>query len=145
MDPKYFGFNPPFLVNGNILPLQVGDRIIKNDLIQLLLTSPGERAFRPTFGTLLPNFLFQLSDDISIEELRNDILNKIELFENRIAVNTVDIRVTDNNTVTVTIVGQISTSANRQLIVELDLPRENIDAETTQTQQRATQAAPRAV
>ena len=70
-----FGFNPPFL-NGpqNVFSRQEDARLVKNDILQYLRTTPGERKYRPTFGTrlrrtvfenLLPNDLAALQSDIS--------------------------------------------------------------------------------
>jgi hypothetical protein len=50
--PIWFGFNPPFIGGQQkVMSRQEDLRLIKNDLLQLLLTVPGERVHRPTFGS----------------------------------------------------------------------------------------------
>ncbi len=41
------------------------DEHVKGEIIQLLLTAPGERAFLPTFGGGLRRLVFQGNDDVS--------------------------------------------------------------------------------
>ena len=48
----YFGQNPPFVGGAEkVLSRQEDIRLIKNDILQLIMTSPGERVHRPNFGT----------------------------------------------------------------------------------------------
>lgn len=81
----YFGFNPPF-VGGQqkYLSRQEDERLIKNDILQLLLTIPGERVMRPDFGVNLRNVVFEQLDDITLDSLRDDIISAINLNEPRI-------------------------------------------------------------
>ena len=66
-----YGFNPPFIGGpNNVLSRQEDQQLIKNDLLQLLLTSPGERAYRPTFGTAIRSTVFEQLDNVSLHEPR---------------------------------------------------------------------------
>jgi phage baseplate assembly protein W len=67
---------------------------IKSNLINLLLTSRGERIMNPLFGTGLRDFLFEGITDFNIENLRLDLINSINLFIPEISV--VDINVNSN-------------------------------------------------
>lgn len=83
----YYGFNPPF-VGGQqkYFSRQEDERLIKNDLLQLLLTIPGERVMRPDFGVNLRNVVFEQLDDITIQILREEIVVAIRRYEPRINV-----------------------------------------------------------
>ncbi len=87
----FYGYNPPF-VGGpqNILSRQEDDRLIKNDLLQLLLTVPGERVMRPDFGVPLRTFVFEQLVDGDITALDEAITTAITTFEPR--VNIVDLQ-----------------------------------------------------
>lgn len=82
---NYYGFNPPFFGGSSgILSRQENERLIKNDLLQLLLTLPGERVMLPTFGTALRSFVFEQFDEATLEMLRMNIINAISLNEARV-------------------------------------------------------------
>ena len=109
MKYQYYGYNLPFLGGSqNILSMQVDERLIKNDLIQLLLTSPGERVMRPDFGTMLRGFLFENIDDPgALSTLRENIITQITKYEQRVTIN--DITITGNSaTHKITVVVNVS-------------------------------------
>jgi phage baseplate assembly protein W len=64
---------------------------IKSNLINLLLTSRGERIMNPLFGTGLRDFLFEGITDFNIENLRLDLINSINMFIPEISVVNIDI------------------------------------------------------
>jgi phage baseplate assembly protein W len=64
---------------------------IKSNLINLLLTSRGERIMNPLFGTGLRNFLFEGITESNIENLKSDLINNIYLFIPEISVVNIDI------------------------------------------------------
>jgi phage baseplate assembly protein W len=74
---------------------QSGIDLIKSDLLQLLLTEPGERVMLPEFGTPLKKFLFEMNDSIIVDQVREAIANAINAWEPRIAVQ--DIEVTNSS------------------------------------------------
>lgn len=89
---KYFGANPPFWGGPqNILSRQEDEQLIKNDLLQLLLTVPGERVNRPSFGTILRSFVFEQNTPTNITILENSILTAIADFEPRVNVESLTI------------------------------------------------------
>jgi phage baseplate assembly protein W len=59
---------------------------IKSNLINLLLTTRGERIMNPLFGTGLRDFLFEGITDSNLENLRLDLINSINLFIPEISV-----------------------------------------------------------
>ena len=80
-----------------VLPRQEDERLIKNDLIQLLLTGPGDRVMRPEWGSPLRPFLFQQLDEESKSQLESDIRKAVGTYERRVTLTRVDIEFTDDN------------------------------------------------
>ena len=77
---------------------------IKSNLLNLLLTSTGERVMNPTFGTNLQRYIFEGITDENSELLINDLQNSINIFIPEISI--VDIVIdpdTDNNLINLTI------------------------------------------
>lgn len=99
------GFNPPFYRPGNVMPAQTDLRLIKNDLLQLLLTSPGERVMRPDFGSPIPRFVFEPGDENALNRLRSGIIQSIAKWEPRVSVRDVVINTDqiDDNQITIII------------------------------------------
>jgi phage baseplate assembly protein W len=62
---------------------------IKADLLQLLLTNPGERVMLPEFGTPLRKLMFEPNDPILEVETRNVIVKAIARWEPRIEIQNV--------------------------------------------------------
>lgn len=132
----YFGFNPPFLTDSTVLPLQSDERLIKNDLLQLLLTVPGERIFRPTFGTKIRSSLFEPSDENTYNDIKQSIVTAVTNYEPRVKLTKVVVAPSsDENLVLVQIFASLTLDPNRLLTVELKIP----------TGPGVTQTAPRQV
>ena len=74
-----------------LLPTQRGVDQIKADLLQLLLTNPGERVMLPNFGTPLREIIFEPNDAISSEHVRDMIINSIRTWEPRITIEQIDV------------------------------------------------------
>jgi phage baseplate assembly protein W len=121
--PIWYGASAPFIRGSSIMPIQADDRLIKNDLLQLLMTTPGERVMRPDYGTNLRLFPFEMMDDIGLNDLRDSIASAVRKFENRIFLDRIDFQKDEvNNTVTIKLYGQTILNAVSQLIIELNLP-----------------------
>lgn len=119
----YFGFNPPFLTPTQVMPLQTDERLIKNDILQLLLTVPGERSFRPDFGTSILSTLFEPIDNITLVNLRKSIITAIKKFEPRVIVNDVIINLNpDQSMISIKVFCALTTTPNLQFSVDLNLP-----------------------
>lgn len=127
---RWFGYNVPFLSRGRILDYQEDEKLIKNDLLQLLLTSPGERVMRPDFGTPLRGYIFESVTPTSLIVLKEEILQAINKYEPRvdiIAMNFVD--ESEKNTVRFQLIARLNTNENRELFIEVGLPFNGIDKE----------------
>lgn len=121
----YFGFNPPFYKDGKVLQPQSDIRLIKNDLLQLLLTIPGERRMRPNFGTKLRNFVFEPGDQTSLDSLIAEIRQKIEIFEPRVSVSSLTFQFdSDNNTLRLNLAASVTLSRENldEFALEVDVP-----------------------
>lgn len=119
----YFGFNPPFYRNGQVMPVQTDERLIKNDLLQLLLTSPGERDFRPDFGTELRRSMFEQIDNFQIDRIKNSIATSISKFEPRVRVSEIFVERDDNNNqLNIKVYAALTIDHNRVLELNLSLP-----------------------
>jgi len=136
----YYGFNPPFLsavqttANTNpsntepnryrgILPRQVDMRLIKNDILQLLFTIPGERVHRPTFGTTLRSTVFEPMTDRIMSDLRSNIISAINDNEPRL-IN-VDVQlaaVPADLLLKVTVSGNMSYAPTEQFLLDTSIP-----------------------
>jgi hypothetical protein len=149
-NPIWFGFNAPFIGGQEgVLSRQVNEKIIRNDLLQLLLTSPGERVMRPDFGTPIRRFLFQNLVEADLVTLQSEITEKIEEFEKRVRVTKVMlIADTDQNLLTIKIFGEFvinrqdlptaslfTGNIKGQLLVELGLPTNPLNVQPTNGQQ----------
>jgi phage baseplate assembly protein W len=117
---KVYGYNPPFIGGSqNIMSRQEDKELIQNDLLQLLLTVPGERVMRPSFGVNLRNFVFEDLTDIALEILRDELQNKIAEYERRIKVRRIDvIGDTDRLGVQITIAYTINSDPSQVIVFE---------------------------
>lgn len=92
---KFLGLQYPLRKTPRgIMAQRYGVDQIKADLLQLLLTNPGERVMMPTYGTPLRELVFE-QNDIGLEaRAKKMISDSIELWEPRIVVT--DIIVASN-------------------------------------------------
>ena len=63
----------------------------KSNLVNLLLTSAGERIMNPNFGTELRNFLFEGINEDNIGLLKTSLLNSIAIYIPGITVTSIDV------------------------------------------------------
>lgn len=74
-----------------------GVQQIKSDLLQLLLTNPGERVMLPDYGTPLKKLMFEQNDASLESTAREMIINSIRMWEPRITVQQIEVsRFVDN-------------------------------------------------
>lgn len=116
----FYGYNPPFIGGPqNIMSRQEDERLIKNDILQLLLTIPGERVMRPTYGVNIRNFVFEnlVSSDLSI--LKSNIAEQLSTHEPRVNLSTIDlIPDPDRNGLQIKIVVTLKKDPKKQLSIE---------------------------
>jgi phage baseplate assembly protein W len=117
---RWFGYNPPFVggVQG-VLSRQEDVRLIKNDLLQLLLTVPGERVHRPNFGTPIRASVFEPFTDELLSSLRSQILNIIESEEPRVSETDVFLEADrDRHILRIKVIAQLTFDPNIKLELE---------------------------
>ena len=73
-----------------------GDLVLKQDkdavkrsIRNIMLTNHYERPFKPNFGANLRSLLFELADDITKMEIRQQIDEALQNFEPRVAVDNI--------------------------------------------------------
>lgn len=104
----FFGFNAPFIGGPqNIMSRQEDDQIIRNDILALLLTVPGERVMRPDFGVHLRDAIFDPDDYEAIQSLQDEIKSALERCDPRIASVEVSIDSSVANQFTVHVSAQL--------------------------------------
>jgi phage baseplate assembly protein W len=84
--------------------LRKDEEAIKRSLRNLLLFRRGEKPFHPEINAGIQDMLFELTDPVTVAEMRNRIGNMIKAYEPRVtsaAINVVD--VIDKNEVRITI------------------------------------------
>jgi hypothetical protein len=134
----YFGFNPPFLsvvqtsaskpdTDPNryrgILPRQSDLRLVKNDVLQLLLTLPGERVHRPLFGTTLRSTVFEPMTERVLSDLRSNILSAISQNEPRLIGVDVQLQTVPADLIlNVTVTGKMSYNPTEQFLLNTAIP-----------------------
>jgi phage baseplate assembly protein W len=89
---RFLGMQYP-LIRGarGLLAQKSGVDQIKADLLQLLLTNPGERVMIPTYGTGLRKLFFEPNDAALVFQARQMIANAIIQWEPRIVVTDIQI------------------------------------------------------
>lgn len=72
---KLYGVKFPFgeLKKGGFLKKSSDLEVVKSGLVQLLLTSRGERLMLPNFGTNLKNYLMEPLDQVTFTGIRREI------------------------------------------------------------------------
>ena len=70
---------------------------VKADLIQLLMTEPGERTMMPRYGTGLRKIMFEARDNLSSDQVSQVIANAISNWEPRIVVGSIDVKFSDDD------------------------------------------------
>ena len=64
---------------------------IQQSVLSIVLTSPGEKAFRPGFGVGIYNLLFEILTDLDISFLASSIQRQLEVYEPRVTFYNVEI------------------------------------------------------
>ena len=79
-------------------------RSVKN----IVFTNPGEKFFKPKFGSSISNSLFENADDLTAIQIQTQIEESVQRYEPRVKLRTVDANVNiDGNSFDVVIVYDI--------------------------------------
>lgn len=89
---KFIGLQYPLLKSARgTFAQKTGVDQIKADVLQLLLTRPGERVMLPEFGTPLHKLIFEQNDTMLENTARNMIANSLRLWEPRVEVTAITV------------------------------------------------------
>lgn len=82
-----------FIPNPNTgdLVLKKDTEAVKQSVINILLTAPGERPFNPDFGGNLKSYLFEPWSEVTKAAMENTIVNTLRNYEPRVRVDEIDI------------------------------------------------------
>jgi phage baseplate assembly protein W len=90
---RFLGMQYPLVKTPRgILAQKNGINQIKADLLQLLLTNPGERVMLPTYGTPLRTLLFEPNDTMLEIRAKQMIADSILTWEPRIVITNIEVR-----------------------------------------------------
>ncbi len=119
----WYGFNPPWFGGPQVvLSRQEDERLIKNDILQLLLTLPGERIHRPDFGCNLRIMVFEPFDTATELSIIGDIKQAMAQHEPRVTnVEVLLERDIVRHTLYVNVLCRLKSDPNIKLDVELTL------------------------
>jgi phage baseplate assembly protein W len=70
---------------------QLGTKNIKSDLIQLILTNPGDRVMLSQYGTPLRKFFYEPNTENTRKSISNAITDAIATWEPRITVKSIEV------------------------------------------------------
>jgi uncharacterized protein len=94
-DPSFLGtgwaFPPAFERAGRAARVVASDVDVREALVILLSTTPGERVMRPSYGCGLKRMVFANMDHSAITEIRDAIEQAVLFFEPRVTLDAVDI------------------------------------------------------
>jgi len=92
----YRGIAFPFHRSTTSLPAAVSDdELIRQSLVQIVMTRKGERVMRPDFGTNVITFVFENNDALLEELVKSDVFTAIGRYEPRVIVTDVVVTRTD--------------------------------------------------
>ena len=64
---------------------------IQQSVLSIILTSPGEKTFKPGFGVGIYNLLFEILTDADVAILGNSMQKQLEIYEPRVTFESVKI------------------------------------------------------
>jgi uncharacterized protein len=73
------------------------DQSIRESMLNILLTRPGERLQRPDFGAGLLNFIHQPNNETTRNLIAGVVRKSLDLWEQRVIVDGVDVQPSPNN------------------------------------------------
>ena len=94
-DKRYINIDFPFRdsENGYYFKLNSTDKdAIRSDLLHLLLTNKGERLYLPDFGSDLRKYIFEPNDNITHDDIRNNLNETIKTYIPNLYVNDITFR-----------------------------------------------------
>ena len=101
-----------------------GVEAVKQSVVNILLTAPGERPFNPYFGGNLYQYLFENFDDVTAAAVRSTIVNTLRNFEPRVEVMDIQVDNLDyRNALRITLEFRVITPEVQEASVEFVVER----------------------
>jgi hypothetical protein len=92
MTDKFLGLQYPLMLTPRgVMAQKKGVDQIKADMLQLLLTNPGERVMLPDFGTPLRKLLFNPNDSTLAGEAKRMIAESLSNWEPRVEITNIQV------------------------------------------------------
>lgn len=85
----------PHPVTGDIRPI-TNDIAIKRSIMNIIMTEPGKKPFRPRYGSNIKNFLFSNQDEFARFEISKQVEEAITNNEARVDLVQVDTKFVDS-------------------------------------------------
>lgn len=76
---------------------QITKDAFSSDLLLLLLTERGERYYYPDYGTNLLKFIFEPNDNLTAQDIEQEIKRTVSLFIPNLTINTVEFNKPENS------------------------------------------------
>ena len=93
---KPIGIAVPFQMTAAGSPLGVqAIAALSASIYSILLTTPGERVYRPTFGSWLRRIVFANLSSVSLVQAQGEIVRSVGQWEPRVTITGVSFRVVD--------------------------------------------------
>lgn len=83
-------------VDRGALVWQTGPALVRQSILIILDTEPGERVMRPEFGCGLRRFIMEPNNPTTRAAIAREVEGSLRLWERRITVRTVDVRPSDD-------------------------------------------------
>lgn len=101
---NFRGIRFPFSVGSQGFPAAAtNDDLIKQSLVQIVLTHPGERYMRPAFGCGAMSFVFEPIGGQLTAYVKETVMSSIAQYEPRVRVTRVDVAADAQNDAQVTV------------------------------------------
>jgi len=104
-----------FIQNGKDIQVSYDELAIKNSLINIFNTVPGERFLVPEFGSNLKQYLFEPVTKFTADRIGNHIFNAVKKWEPRVLVDYINVVGKPAGSVTTTDLGNFSPAIQKYL------------------------------
>jgi hypothetical protein len=119
----YKGIAFPFQFSAQAFPAPATDSdLIKQSLVQIIMTSRSERIMRPDFGSDAYSYIFEALDENLSLHIRNTISGAIGKYEPRVLLQSVDAERVESQVIVTVGYFVIATSENQTLTLTLGSP-----------------------
>lgn len=97
---RFININYPFKDSHKGFFLDLNDednQAIKADLLHLILTRRGQRLYKPDFGTDLLKFIFEPEDGMTLNGIKEEIVNVVKAYLPQLQIDELSIEESDED------------------------------------------------